>query len=211
MSTAVVILAAGQGSRMKSDLPKVLHKIAGVPMLWHAMQRASQVEAEQTIVVVGHGGEATLAAVQDYNPDAKVVWQKDQNGTGHAVQQAADALDGFEGDVIVLYGDTPFVQSGTLQEMLAARAQNSVVVLGFEAAEPGGYGRLKMDGDSLDAIIEAKDCTPAQLDISFCNSGVICAPAPLLFSLLAEVGNENANDEYYLTDIILHRNHLFRG
>ena len=124
MSTAVIILAAGQGSRMKSDLPKVLHKIAGVPMLWHAMQRASQIEADQTIVVVGHSGDATAAAAHAYNPDAKIVWQKEQYGTGHAVQQAAAALEGFEGDAVILYGDTPFIQPETLQKMLAARHQS---------------------------------------------------------------------------------------
>ena len=202
MNTATVILAAGQGSRMKSDLPKVLHKIAGAPMLWHTMQCAAQIEADKTIVVVGHGGEATSDAAIEYNADAKIVWQKEQNGTGHAVLQAKAELKDFEGDVVVLYGDTPFVEPETLKKMLAARKQSSVVVLGFEAATPGGYGRLQMNGDSLEAIIEAKDCTPAQLDISFCNSGVICAPASLLFSLLGEVGNDNANGEVYLTDII---------
>jgi len=202
MSTAVIILAAGQGSRMKSDLPKVLHNIAGVPMLWHAMQRADQIEADQTVVVVGHGRDETAASAQTYNADAKIVWQEQQNGTGHAVQQTAEALDGFEGDVIVLYGDTPFIQTETLQTMLAARDKNSVVVLGFEAETPAGYGRLQMKGNILEAIIEAKDCTPAELDITFCNSGVICAPAPLLFSLLGEVTDYNANGEFYLTDII---------
>ncbi len=202
MSTATIILAAGQGSRMKSDLPKVLHKIGSAPMLWHTMQCAAQIEAEQTIVVVGHGGEATSDAAHEYNEDAKIVWQKEQNGTGHAVLQAQAELKDFDGDVIVLYGDTPFVKPETLQKMLGARAQNSVVVLGFEAANPGGYGRLKMNGDSLEAIIEAKDCTPTERDITFCNSGVICAPAPLLFSLLADVGNDNANGEVYLTDIV---------
>ncbi len=202
MSTATVILAAGQGSRMKSDLPKVLHKIAGAPMLWHTMQCAAQIEADQTIMVVGHGGAETTKAAYEYNADAKIVWQKEPNGTGHAVLQAQAELEGFDGDVIVLYGDTPFIRPETLQKMLAARAHSAVVVLGFEAANPGGYGRLQMKGDSLEAIIEAKDCTPEQLEITFCNSGVICAPAPLLFSLLGEVGSDNANGEVYLTDII---------
>lgn len=202
MSIAVIILAAGQGSRMKSDRPKVLHNIAGVPMLWHAMQRAQQIEAERTIVVVGHGKDETTVAANAFDPDADVVWQAEQNGTGHAVQQAASALQSFDGDAIVLYGDTPFVRPETLEKMLAARADNSVVVLGFETPNPAGYGRLMMQGESLEAIVEAKDCTAEQRDISFCNSGVICASAPLLFSLLEEIGNNNANGEYYLTDIV---------
>lgn len=202
MSTAVIILAAGHGSRMKSDVPKVLHKIAGVPMLWHAMQCASQIEADRTVVVVGHEGERTAASANEYAPEAQIVWQDEQNGTGHAVQQAAEVLNGFDGDAIVLYGDTPFVRPETLNAMLEARKENSVVVLGFNAATPGGYGRLNMQADSLEAIIEAKDCSPSQRDITFCNSGVICAPAPLLFSLLSEVGNDNASGEVYLTDII---------
>lgn len=201
MNTAVIILAAGQGSRMKSDIPKVLHKIASAPMLWHTMQRADQIGAKKTVVVVGHGGEAVAASALKFDKNAKTVWQNEQNGTGHAVQQA-DLAD-FEGDVIVLYGDTPFVKPETLKTMLTARKNgNSVVVLGFETETPGGYGRLVMDGDSLEAIVEAKDCTDEQRQITLCNSGVICAPASLLFSLLSEVGNDNASDEIYLTDIV---------
>lgn len=203
MNTAVIILAAGQGSRMKSDLPKVLHKLAGVPMLWHAMQRADQIEADKTIVIVGHGGEGVEASALNFNPEASVIWQKDQNGTGHAVQQAEGELKDFDGDAIVLYGDTPFVSLETLVKMQAARVSgNDVVVLGFEAADPEGYGRLVTNGDNLEAIVEAKDCTDAQRKISFCNSGVVCAPAELLFSLLGDVGNDNASGEIYLTDIV---------
>ena len=121
MTTAVIILAAGQGSRMKSDLPKVLHKVAGAPMLWHAMQRARQIEAEKTVVVVGHGGELAEKSALEFDSDAIVVWQNAQNGTGHAVQQTAGVLKGFEGDAVVLYGDTPFIQPETLEKMLAAR------------------------------------------------------------------------------------------
>lgn len=203
MTTALIILAAGHGSRMKSDKPKVLHRIASAPMLWHTMQNAGAIEAAKTIVVVGHEGEQVAESAKSFDPDAEIVWQKDQNGTGHAVQQAQGSLAGFEGDAIILYGDTPFIRPETLREMQAARAAgNAVVVLGFEAATPGGYGRLLMNGPSLEAIVEAKDCSPEQRDITFCNSGVICAPAPLLFSLLSEVDSDNAGNEIYLTDII---------
>lgn len=203
METSLIILAAGQGSRMKSDLPKVMHKLAGVPMLWHSLQLSGELNATKTVVVVGHGGDVVEKSVAEFDPNMEIVWQKEQLGTGHAVQQAKDALKDFNGDAIVLYGDTPFVQKETLQKMQAARAQGySVVVLGFEAEQPGGYGRLVMNGDTLQAIVEAKDCTNEQLSIRFCNSGVICAPADQLFSLLEDVDSNNASGEIYLTDII---------
>lgn len=204
MPVAVLILAAGQGSRMKSDLPKVLHHVAHAPLLVHAMQSAQSVEAERIVVVTGHGGEAVGAAAQAYDPDAVIVTQREQLGTAHAVQQAADALADFDGDVVVLYGDTPFIQTETLQNMLAARADGAgVVVLGFEAAVPGRYGRLVTDADGgLDAIVEAKDATHDQLAITLCNSGVICADRAELFALIDAVGNDNASGEYYLTDIV---------
>lgn len=203
METSLIILAAGQGSRMKSDLPKVMHKLAGVPMLWHSLQLSGDLDAKKTIVTVGHGGDVVEKSVAEFDPDMEIVWQTEQLGTGHAVQQAKDALKDFNGDAIVLYGDTPFVQKETLQKMQAAREQGySVVVLGFEAEQPGGYGRLVMNGDTLQAIVEAKDCTDEQLTIRFCNSGVICAPADQLFSLLEDVDSNNTSGEIYLTDII---------
>lgn len=203
MSVAVIILAAGMGSRMKSDIPKVLHDIAGAPMLAHAMRTAQGISAKKTIVVTGHGADKVAATASTYNEDAIIAHQNEQNGTGHAVQQAASALQGFEGDVIVLYGDTPFIQPETLQAMLDKKTEgHSVVVLGFHAIDPARYGRLITNGDTLDAIVEYKDATKAQRDIDFCNSGVICADAELLFSLLDDVSNNNASGEYYLTDIV---------
>jgi bifunctional UDP-N-acetylglucosamine pyrophosphorylase/glucosamine-1-phosphate N-acetyltransferase len=204
MPVAVVILAAGQGSRMKSDLPKVLHHVAHAPLLVHAMQSAQSVEAERIVVVTGHGGEAVGKAAQAYDPDAVIVTQDEQLGTAHAVQQASAALADFDGDVVVLYGDTPFIQEDTLRRMLDARATgSSVVVLGFEATVPGRYGRLVTDkSGGLDAIVEAKDATPEQLDITLCNSGVICADRAELFALIDAVGNDNASGEFYLTDIV---------
>lgn len=204
MPVAVVILAAGQGSRMKSDLPKVLHQVAHAPLLVHAMQSAQAIDAAQLVVVTGHGGAAVGAAAQAYDPSAVIVTQEEQLGTAHAVHQAADALADFEGDVIVLYGDTPFIQEDTLRAMLQARADGaSVVVLGFETAEPGRYGRLVTGADGgLDAIVEAKDATPEQLAITLCNSGVICADRSTLFTLIEAVGNDNASGEYYLTDVV---------
>ncbi|WP_300583814.1 bifunctional UDP-N-acetylglucosamine diphosphorylase/glucosamine-1-phosphate N-acetyltransferase GlmU [Marivita sp.] len=202
MSIALVILAAGKGTRMESDLPKVLHKIGGAPLLHHAMLSASALEPERTIVVTGHGAELVEAAAQEFDADAIAVRQTEQLGTAHAVAQARDALNGFEGDVIVLYGDTPFITTETLEQMIAARAAHDVVVLGFEAADPGRYGRLIMDGTSLSRIVEFKDASDEERAVTLCNSGVICADAATLLELIAAVGNDNAAGEYYLPDIV---------
>lgn len=201
MSIALVILAAGKGTRMESDLPKVLHQIAGAPMLWHAMRAGAALEPERTVVVAGHGFDTVAAAARDYDPDVTVVEQAEQLGTGHAVSQALPALEGFEGDVVVLYGDTPFISEDTLEAMRAARASHDVVVLGFEAADPARYGRLVMAGDDLVKIVEFKDATNEERAITLCNSGVIAADAGLLTALLGNVGNDNASGEYYLTDV----------
>lgn len=202
MSLALVILAAGQGTRMNSDLPKVLHPIAQAPMLAHAMAAGGALAPERIVVVAGHGAERVRAAAQDIDPAAEVVIQDRQNGTAHAVMQARAPLAGFTGDAIVLYGDTPFVSAETLARMRAARGSADIVVLGFEAADPGRYGRLVMDGDALERIVEYKDATDQERAISLCNSGLIAADAGLLFELVEAVGNDNAAGEYYLTDIV---------
>ncbi|MDT8329119.1 MAG: bifunctional UDP-N-acetylglucosamine diphosphorylase/glucosamine-1-phosphate N-acetyltransferase GlmU [Roseovarius sp.] len=202
MATALILLAAGKGTRMKSDLPKVLHQVAQAPMLVHAMRSGQALEPDHTIIVAGHGAEAVSAAAQDYDDRAQVVLQTEQLGTAHAVAQAAPALGDYAGDALVLYGDTPLIQPETLEKMAEARSAHDIVVLGFEAADPGRYGRLIMTGDSLERIVEFKDATEAERAITLCNSGVVMASAPLLFDLISEVGNDNANGEYYLTDII---------
>lgn len=205
MPLALVILAAGLGSRMNSDLPKVLHPLGGAPLLAHALRAGLALEPARVIVVTGHGAEAVGKAALAELPEAEIVNQAEQLGTGHAVAQARDALAGFEGDVVVLYGDTPFVSADTLQALSAARARHDVVVLGFHAADPGRYGRLithkTPQGDLLDRIVEYKDATEAERAIDLCNSGLMAAPVDLLFDLLAEVGNDNAAGEYYLTDV----------
>lgn len=202
MSVALIILAAGKGTRMKSDLPKVLHEVAGAPLLAHAMQAGAALSPEYSVIVAGHGAERVQQAALKWNDDAQIVLQKAQKGTGHAVLQAQDALTGFEGDVIVLYGDTPFIRSETLEAMLQARTTHDVVVLGFEAADPGRYGRLVTEGDALTEIVEFKDADAATRDITLCNSGVIAAKSDTLFSLLSAVTDNNAAGEYYLTDIV---------
>jgi len=202
MSTALVILAAGKGTRMNSDLPKVLHPIAQAPMLEHAMRAGRALDPDRTVVVAGHEADMVRAATTEIDPDATVVLQEEQLGTGHAVLQARAALEGFQGDVVVLYGDTPFVSADTLERMIAARSRADLVILGFEAADPARYGRLIMDGESLEKIVEFKDASEAERAITFCNSGLMACDAEVMFRLLDKVGNDNASGEYYLTDLV---------
>ncbi|MDF0598153.1 bifunctional UDP-N-acetylglucosamine diphosphorylase/glucosamine-1-phosphate N-acetyltransferase GlmU [Psychromarinibacter halotolerans] len=203
MATALIVLAAGQGTRMNSDLPKVLHELGGVPLFAHALASGRTLEPERTVLVVGHGAEAVAKAAHEIDPHIAIADQTEQLGTGHAVAQAKLALKDFEGDVFVLYGDTPFIRAETLDAMEIAREEgNAVVVLGFEAEDPGRYGRLVMKGHELTRIVEFKDATEDELDITLCNSGVICADATVLFDLLDAVSNDNASGEYYLTDIV---------
>lgn len=202
---AAVILAAGRGTRMKSETPKVLHPVAGLPLLGHVIRSVSAASPERLVVVVGHGGEAVSAYAQAERADAQAVVQEPQLGTGHAAMQARAALDGFRGDVFILFGDTPLIRSETYERMRAAKAEAgaTLAVLGFHATVPGGYGRLITDPDgALEAIVEAKDATPAQLAIDFCNSGVMCVEAEALFRLLGQVEPVNAQGEYYLTDLV---------
>ena len=201
---AAIILAAGHGTRMKSSLSKVLHPVGGRPMMEWTIDLARQLGCDKIVVVVGA-----------HNPDAKVraqaalgagttALQDPPLGTAHAVNCARDALAGFKGDAIVLYADTPLISAATAMGVFdALDGGASVAVLGFEAADAGGYGRLILnDEGGLDAIVEAKEATPAQLAVTLCNSGVLAAPAGLLLELLSEVKDDNAKGEYYLTDVV---------
>ncbi|UFS64120.1 bifunctional UDP-N-acetylglucosamine diphosphorylase/glucosamine-1-phosphate N-acetyltransferase GlmU [Paracoccus denitrificans] len=196
---ALIVLAAGQGSRMQSDLPKVLHRLGGVPLVGHALSTGRTLEPEAVVVVAGHGAEAVAKAVAKLNPEAKIALQEQQLGTGHAVSQALPQLEGFEGRVIVLYGDTPFIGQETLASLAGHPAD--VVVLGFEAADPGRYGRLVTGPEGLERIVEYKDADEATRAIRLVNSGVLAADAALLREFLPMIGNRNAAGEYYLTDI----------
>jgi bifunctional UDP-N-acetylglucosamine pyrophosphorylase/glucosamine-1-phosphate N-acetyltransferase len=203
---AAIILAAGLGTRMRSNLPKVLHPLAGRPMLNYLLDTLSELDLARAVVVVGDGMDAVAEAA---HPHPTVV-QKQQLGTGHAVLSArgalADKAEDFDGDVLVLFGADPLIEAQTIARMIEARrseARPSIVVLGFEAYAPGAYGRLIVAGDgSLDAIVEANDATPEQLEIPLCNSGVMLIDGARLWSLLERVGDANAKGEYYLTDII---------
>ncbi len=202
MSIALVILAAGKGTRMNSEIPKVLHPIAQIPMLAHTMRSGAVLSPERTVIVTGHGSEAVAKAASEEDETASVIEQTEQLGTAHAVAQAREALEGFSGDVVVLYGDTPFLQPETLERMVDARRDNDLVILGFEAADPGRYGRLVMNGEALERIVEYKDASDDEKNITLCNSGLLACDAKTLFSLIDAVGNDNASGEYYLTDVV---------
>ncbi len=200
--TAAIILAAGQGTRMKSRLPKSLHPIAGRPMVGHIVATLEALGMEQIVVVVGPDGAAVTEAVAPL-PTAI---QPSPRGTADAVKAARDALEGFTGDVLVLYGDTPLIPAETLARVLDRRHAPpgpAVVVLGFEPEDPGAYGRLVTGPDgALLSIVEAREASPDQLRIGLCNSGVMAIDGWVLFDLLDEVGDDNAKGELYLTDIV---------
>lgn len=187
---------------MNSELPKVLHHVAAAPLLHHALAAGRSLEPARIVVVAGYGAEAVTKSAIAFDEATEVVVQDPQRGTAHAVGCAAALLADAAGEVIVLYGDTPFIRAETLQAMLDARARHAVVVLGFEAREPGRYGRLIAAGEDLHRIVEYKDATDEERKITLCNSGVICANSKMLFDLVAQVGNANAAGEYYLTDIV---------
>ncbi|MGE5506308.1 MAG: bifunctional UDP-N-acetylglucosamine diphosphorylase/glucosamine-1-phosphate N-acetyltransferase GlmU [Actinomycetota bacterium] len=198
---AVVILAAGMGTRMKSQLPKVMHPLAGRPMISHLKQTVEALSPDRVVVVVGPGMDSVAAAVAPW----PTVVQHERLGTGHAVMQAREALAGFHGDVLVLYGDTPLIGQATLERMLAERRgprHPAVVVLGFRPADPGEYGRLVVGAEGLKAIVEHRDATPDQRTIPLCNSGVLALDGARLWKLVDRLGNDNAKGEYYLTDLV---------
>lgn len=187
---------------MKSDLPKVLHPVANRPMISHLLDALSSISAKKTVVVVAPGMTQVVEAVA---PSETAV-QADALGTGHAVLAARDAMGDFDGDVLVLFGDTPLLTAGTMQSMVDARrsADNpAVVVLGFRPDDPAEYGRLVQAADGgLDSIVEFRDATAEQREIGLCNAGIMAIDGAHLFPLLDAVGNDNAKGEYYLTDIV---------
>ena len=197
---AAIILAAGQGTRMKSPLPKVLHPVGGRAMLDHAIDAAQALGCERIVVVVGAHSPQVRAHVAKRLGEAAIAVQDPPLGTGHAVRAAEGLLGDFDGQVVITYGDVPLLKAADIEPVFAV--SDGVAVIGFEAREPGAYGRLVMEGDTLSAITEAKEASAEVLAITTCNSGVMAAPAGLLFSLLAEVTNANAQGEYYLTDVV---------
>ena len=199
---AAIILAAGKGTRMKSDLHKVLHPIAGRPMLLHLMASVDELNPAKKVVIVGDKADQLEAALAG---TADLAVQEPQLGTGHAVQQGAGALADFDGDVLILYGDVPFVPAATMQAMidrLNAPDAPAVVVLAFEPADAQQYGRVITEGDRVTKMVEHKDATEAERAVRLCNSGLMAAKSADLFALLARVTDDNAAKEYYLVDIV---------
>jgi bifunctional UDP-N-acetylglucosamine pyrophosphorylase/glucosamine-1-phosphate N-acetyltransferase len=205
-STALaIVLAAGKGTRMKSDLPKVLHRVAGAPMLAHVLRAASASGIARSSVVIGPGMDAVGEAGLAVDPKLDVFLQPDQLGTADAVKAAASAFEGAQGPAIVLYGDTPLLRAETLKAVLGELdAGAEVVVIGFEAEEPTGYGRLLFDGKGrLAGIREEKDASTAERALTLCNSGIMAfRSGQTLTALLSRIGNDNAKGEYYLTDAV---------
>jgi bifunctional UDP-N-acetylglucosamine pyrophosphorylase/glucosamine-1-phosphate N-acetyltransferase len=202
---AVIVLAAGKGTRMKSDTHKVLHPLAGRPMLHHLLAAAEGLGAAKTVVVVGAGREQVEAAVVPLG--VAVAQQQEQLGTGHAVQQAEQALAGFAGDVLILYGDVPLVTEATMRRMidrLHAEEAPAVVVLGFRPSDSGAYGRVIADAEGRIArMVEFKDASAEERAETLCNSGLMAVRSEDLFDLLRRVDNANAAGEYYLPDIVM--------
>lgn len=196
---AAIILGAGKGTRMKSDLPKVMMPVAGRPMIRHILDTLEKMEVAQIVTVISAEGDIVKREVKPY----PTVVQQEQLGTGHAVKCAESVLKGFNGAVLVIFGDTPLIREETFYH-IAEKVEDgyAVVVLGFEPEDAARYGRLKMVGDELQGIVEYKDATEAEKAIKFCNSGCMGFDGRYLFDILSRIGNENAAQEYYLTDAV---------
>jgi bifunctional UDP-N-acetylglucosamine pyrophosphorylase / glucosamine-1-phosphate N-acetyltransferase len=208
MNLDIVIMAAGKGTRMKSKLPKVLHKLAGRALLGHVMAAAAPLKPRSVILITGHGAPEVIAACADSHWArgdflVKNVHQEPQLGTGHAVQQAAPML-ADDGVTLVLSGDVPLTQSDTLAQLIALCNGQHMALLTLELADPTGYGRILRNGDAVQAIVEHKDATEAQRAISEIYSGILAAPSAQLKKYLALLDNNNAQKEFYLTDVVKH-------
>ena len=198
-----VILAAGEGTRMKSALPKVLHQIAGLPMVAHVVKAADAAGASSDAIVIGHGAEEMRKAVAKFSPRAETFVQEERLGTAHAVLAAREAISRGYDDILVMFGDTPLIDAEALNLARLKLAEGAAVaVIGFRPPLPNGYGRLVEKGGKLIAIREEKDCSEAEKKIGFCNAGMMAVAGAHALKLLDAVGNKNAKGEYYLTDIV---------
>ena len=196
---AAVVLGAGKGTRMKSELPKVLMPVCGKPMISHILETLDSMKTDKIVVVTAPDGDLVREAVA---PHESVV-QKEQLGTGNAVMAAENALRGFDGDVLTVFGDHPIITRETFVRAVAKRREGyAVVVIGFCPEDAARYGRLVVKDGELQKIVEFKDATDAEKAITLCNSGVMCFDGRIMFDILSEIGNENAAHEYYLTDAV---------
>ncbi len=202
MALNVVIMAAGKGTRMKSALPKVLHRLAGRSLLQHVLQASAKVDATRTIVITGHGAEAVEAAVAAVAPQTLFARQMPQLGTGHAVQQTVPLLDDAAPTTLILNGDVPLIRAETAAALVRACAGDKLALLTIELADATGYGRIVREGDSVLAIVEHKDATPAQRCINEVYTGIMAAPTALLKRWVMALKNDNVQHEFYLTDIV---------
>lgn len=207
MSLVAIVLAAGKGTRMKSDRPKVLHELSGKALVDHVLETAKQAQAEGAVVVVGYKADEVRAHIEtQHGTFARFALQAEQNGTGHAVLCALGSLRDGEELAFILSGDVPRIGAGTLRELKAACEASSVkaALLSFEAADPTGYGRIVRNeaGDGAAKIVEHKDASEEQRAIRECNAGVYCIATSHLETLLPTLGSENAAGEIYLTDLI---------
>ncbi|MBO6280943.1 MAG: NTP transferase domain-containing protein [Alphaproteobacteria bacterium] len=196
---AAIILGAGKGTRMKSDKPKVLMPVCGKPMVRHIIDTLEKVPVDEIVTVISPDGQEVAKTVAPY----KTCVQEQQLGTGHAVNCAKDLLQGFDGVVLVVFGDTPLISEKTFQ-LIASKAEEgyAVVVLGFKPQDPARYGRLIMKNNELDRIVEFKDANEVEKAVNFCNSGVMAFDGRYLFDILSKIGNNNAAGEFYLTDAV---------
>lgn len=202
MKIMTIVLAAGQGKRMKSKQYKVLHQVCGKPMVGHVLDTVKQANSEQIVVVVGHGAEQVMAYVGE---GAQFVKQEQQLGTGHAVQQAEALLGSKDGVTIVICGDTPLVQASTIEQMLQLHAQSGAgaTILTATFEDPASYGRIIRNSEGLvERIVEQKDCTAEEAAVKEINTGTYCFDNKKLFAALSKITNNNAQGEYYLTDVI---------
>jgi bifunctional UDP-N-acetylglucosamine pyrophosphorylase / glucosamine-1-phosphate N-acetyltransferase len=208
MNVDIVIMAAGKGTRMKSKLPKVLHKLAGRALLHHVIDTAGSLKPRSMVTITGHGATEVIASCEKYTVvthgfSLKFVTQEPQLGTGHAVQQAAPMLPG-DGVTLILSGDVPLTQLDALQALVQASAGSQIALLTIDLPNPTGYGRIVRKGDMVQAIVEQKDASPEQRAIKETYSGIMAAPTALLKKYLALLDDHNAQKEFYLTDVVKH-------